>query len=45
MRKALLYFWLYRLLDLEAILWSITDAVRHYRAGIAMRLSDLTHSR
>jgi hypothetical protein len=44
MKKALLYFVLYRLLDLESILWGWKDSVSHLRTKVAMKLHDITHS-
>ena len=44
MKKALLYFVLYRLLDVESVLWSMTDAVRGTRERVAAKLHAIIHS-
>ena len=38
------YFILYRLLDLESVLWTATDFVRGRRAKVAMKLHEITHN-
>ena len=41
MKKAFLYFILYRLLDIESILWTLTDIIRAKREAVAARLYKL----
>lgn len=43
MKKALLYFLLYRLLDIESILWGWKEAVTQQRLRVAEKLQSIIH--
>lgn len=45
MKRAILYFILYRLLDLESILWGWKAAVTDMRLGVAEKLQQIINKK